>query len=120
MWASLFQLLPEHAADKTWPAHARFHVSWAAGKLFALGINQILLALIPFRAGQKWSWFALASNFVFGGLSIIPSSRIHMGPLGPFRLHDTSTKLIILSWIASIIGLAIGYREMFQNPTARG
>jgi hypothetical protein len=123
IWSAFFQLLPDHASDKSWPHHARFHVSWAAGKLCALGINQIILALIPFRTGHKWSWFALASNFVFGGLAIVPSSLIHMGPLGPFRLHDNSTKMVLFSWMATIVGLAIGGRELFQpqgvNPLRR-
>jgi hypothetical protein len=48
-------LLRSHAFDKSWPAHARFHVTWAAGKLLALGIGEILLARFPLLAGERWS-----------------------------------------------------------------
>jgi hypothetical protein len=45
-------LLPSHAFDKSWPVHARFHLTWAAGKLLGLGIGELLLAHFPLRAGD--------------------------------------------------------------------
>ena len=107
--APLTELLPSHAFDKSWPVHARYHLTWAAGKLFALGVNQLLLIIFPFRAGQRWSWFALASNLLFGGLIIIPASRIQHGSIPPFEKHDRITKFSVLCVLLAILGLVISY-----------
>jgi len=45
-------LLPSHAFDKSWPVHARFYLTWAAGKLLGLGIGELLLVHFPLRAGD--------------------------------------------------------------------
>ena len=111
--APFAMLMPNHGFDKSWPSHARFHITWASGKLFALGINQMLLAWIPLRRRQGWSWFALASNYVFGGLAVPFASRLQLGPLHPLRTHDGPTKLAVAGMIASLCGLALAFTPVF-------
>lgn len=108
-------LIPDHAFDQSWSPHARFHVTWAAGKLFALGINQIILALIPLRDRQQWSWFALASNLIFGGLIVPVAVRVQIGPLRPLHTHDRATRLQFLGWLSSILGLALAFGPVFRE-----
>jgi hypothetical protein len=100
-------LLPSHAFDRRWPAHARFHLTWAAGKLLALGIGEILLARYPLRAGEKWSWFGLASNTLFCGGSMILASRVQHGPIAPLWRHDRSTLLGTACLVGTIVGLLL-------------
>ena len=73
-------LLPSHSRDRTWPAHARFHLTWAAGKLFALGCSILALAWVPLRRGERWAWWATFANLAFGGAAVIPASRFSTRP----------------------------------------
>jgi len=113
--APFAQLLPSHAFDKSWPAHARFHLTWAAGKLLAIGISSLLLIVFPLRAGQRWGWFALASNLLFGGMSILPASRLQHGPIPPLDKHDHSTQVVALCMLSGILGLALAFRPCFSQ-----
>ncbi len=106
-------LLPSHSFDPDWPDHARFHVTWGAGKLLAVGLNLFLLSTFGLRRGLRWSWFALASNLTFGGLVVIPASRFHHGPLAPAHSHDRSTKLGALTLLLGLLGLAISAGPLF-------
>ena len=106
-------LLPSHAFDPDWPPHARFHVTWGAGKLLAIGINQLILSHFGLRRGLRWSWFALASNLTFGGLVVIPASRFHHGSLAPAHSPDRSTKLGALTLLLGFLGLAISAGPLF-------
>ena len=112
-------LLPSHAFEKTWPDHARFHLMWAAGKLFALGTGQLLLALFGLRSGQRWVWCAMLSNIVFGGLSMLVASRIAHGPVVSFKAHDRSTKFAVITFVAAFIGLALAFPTVFRPVTRR-
>jgi hypothetical protein len=109
-------LIPSHAFDMSWPPHAKFHLYWASSKLFALGISHLLIALFPLRDAQPWSWFALLANLVFGGLSIIPASRIAHGPIAPLSGHNRSTLLALLTFLSTILGLALAFPAIF-GPT---
>jgi hypothetical protein len=109
-------IIPNHAFDTSWPMHARFHVIWGAAKLFALGITQSLLILFPYSRGEPWSWFALASNLVFGGMSIGLASRVAQGPVPPWRDHDRSTHLMIICLVLSALGLTLGVEPVFLAP----
>jgi hypothetical protein len=108
-------LLPSHAFDPNWPPHARFHVTWGAGKLLAIGINQFILSRFGLRRGLSWSWFALAVNLIFGGLVVIPASRFHHGPLAPARRHDRSTQLGALTLLLGLLGLAISAGPLLKR-----
>lgn len=100
-------LLPSHAFEESWPDHAKFHLYWASGKLFAIGINQYLLARYGLREGKPWVWYALASNLIFGGMAIVPASRIAHGPILPFHSHDNATKLAVFTFLCGIAGLVL-------------
>lgn len=63
--APLVDFVPNHALDRTWPDHARFHLALAASHLVTLSVLTILIAWFPFRNGRKWSWVALALVTVF-------------------------------------------------------
>ena len=112
-------LIPEHAFDKSWTPHQRYHITWAAGKLLALGINQVLLAIIPLRRRQRWCWFALTANFLLGGLSILVASRLQVGPIPPLRTHDRATRLAFASMISTAIGLALAFAPLFRERKAK-
>ena len=113
--APFTMLIPEHAFDTSWTPHQRYHITWAAGKLLALGINQVLLAFIPLRRRQRWSWFALTANFIFGGLSILVASRLQVGPLRPFHTHDRPTRLAVVAMVSTAVGLALAYLPLFRK-----
>lgn len=119
MVAPFALLLPSHAFDKTWPPHARFHLFWASGKMFALGITQFFLARSGLPSGKRWTWYALASNLLFGGLSIIPASRIAHGPIAPFRSHDRTTKLAIVALLSTVLGLLIAIPAIFRHSESQ-
>jgi len=106
-------LIPSHAFDKSWPDHARYHLTWAAAKLFALGINQLFLIAFPLRGKEQWCWFAMASNLIFGGLSILVASHIQHGPIPPFQHHDRSTKFVAICMLSGILGLALSFGPLF-------
>lgn len=107
--APFADLLRKHAGDLTWPDHARFHVAWAAGLLFALALVTILLARYPLRAGEKWSWYALAIITVFGIGSLVPASIwLRSGP--PAHLYV----LTGLSLVAMVAALVMAWRPIFR------
>ena len=108
-------LLPSHAFDKTWPPHARFHLFWASGKLFALGTTQFFLARFGLPSGERWTWYALVSGLLFGGLSIIPASRIAHGPIAPMHSHDRSTNLAAFAMISAVVGLTLAFPAIFRR-----
>jgi hypothetical protein len=109
-------IIPNHAFDRSWPMHARFHVIWGASKLLALGITQSLLIVFPYSRGEPWSWFALASNTLLGGMSIGVASRIAQGPVPPWSEHDRSTHLMIICLLLSALGLILGVDPVLLTP----
>lgn len=119
MVAPFALLLPSHAFDKTWPPHAKFHLYWASGKLFAVGTGQLFLALFGLPSGKRWTWFALLSNILFGGLSIVPASRVAHGPIAPFRSHDRSTKLAGIAFLLAAVGLVLAFPAVFRSSAPR-
>lgn len=108
--APFADLIPKHALDAGWPAHARFHVTWAAGKLLALALLTALIAWYPFRRGEPWSWFALAIVTVFGLGSLVAGSLWHMsGP--PPHLYAIAA----LSVAAMLAALGYSWRPVFRG-----
>ena len=100
-------LLPSHARDRTWPAHARFHLTWAAGKLFALGCSILALAWVPLRRGERWAWWATFANLAFGGAAVIPASRFQHGPIASWKDHDRSTRFMGIALASALSGLIL-------------
>lgn len=49
----------EHGREADWTAHQRSHALWAGGQGIALALLMVMLAWVPFRRGERWSWYAL-------------------------------------------------------------
>lgn len=106
-------LIPKHAFDEAWPAHARFHVTWAAAKLLALSLLTALIAWFPFRRGERWSWFALGVIALLGIGGLVVASLWHMsGP--PAHLYAVAAG----SLLATGGALAATWRPMFRPGRA--
>jgi hypothetical protein len=112
-------LLPSHARDASWPAHARFHLTWAAGKLFALGCSILALAWVPLRRGERWAWWAAFANVAFGGAAVIPASRFQHGPIASWENHDRSTKFIGIALASGLSGLILAGATLASGTGAR-
>lgn len=69
--------IPKHAFDMSWPDHARFHLTVGAASQLGFAIITMLIALIPFRRGERWSWWALLSFTILGFIVLIPASIWH-------------------------------------------
>ena len=100
--------LPMHGFDKSWPDHARFHVTWATASKVGFCITVGLIALIPFRRAERWSWWALLVFTIFGNLSLIPSAILQgRGPRAGFEAP------IAIGFLALIVALALSFRVGF-------
>ncbi len=100
--------LPMHGFDYSWPDHARFHVTWATASKVGFCITVGLIALIPFRRAERWSWWALLVFTVFGNLSLIPSAILQgSGPRAGFEVP------IAIGFLALIVALALSFRVGF-------
>lgn len=112
--APFADLIRKHALDATWPAHARFHVTWAAAKLLALALLTVLIAWFPFRRGEPWSWFALLIITVLGIGGLVAASLWHMsGP--PVQLYAIAAG----SLLAMLVALAATWRVIFGESGGR-
>ena len=103
--------LPKHAFDMSWPSHARFHVTIGAASTFGLAATTILIALIPFRRGERWSWWALLSFAVFGYIALIPATLWHQS--GP---PPGAWVLISICIAAMVLGLALTVKMGLRGP----
>ena len=74
---ALVDALPNHAFDASWPEHARFHVTIGAANQAGFAVTAIIIALIPFRRGERWSWWALLCFALLSTVAIIPSAVWH-------------------------------------------
>jgi hypothetical protein len=102
--------LPMHGFDQSWPDHARFHVTWAAASKVGFCITVGLIALIPFRRAERWSWWALLVFTVFGYVSLIPSAILQgSGPRAGFEVP------IAIGCITLLVALALSFRIGFPS-----
>ena len=67
------EAMPNHGADTSWPAHAQFHLASGLATQFFLGFAAILVARVPYRRGEAWSWWVLA-GFALSMVSLIPAT----------------------------------------------
>lgn len=66
--------IPKHAFDPSWLDHARFHVTVGAANQLGFAIAAILVTLIPFRRGERWSWWVLLNFAVLSTVVLIPAT----------------------------------------------
>ncbi|MFT7218443.1 MAG: hypothetical protein ACI8Z1_000052 [Candidatus Azotimanducaceae bacterium] len=105
--------LPMHGLDPSWPDHARFHIAWATASKVGFCLTVGLIALIPFRKAERWSWWALLVFTVFAFLSAVPSAIWQgSGPREGFEIP------IAISFLALFVGLALSFRVGFPKTTA--
>lgn len=71
---ALVEAIPSHAFDATWPAHARFHLAIGAMNQIGFAIAAIVIALIPFRRSERWSWWALLAFALLSTVALIPAA----------------------------------------------
>jgi hypothetical protein len=102
--------LPMHGFDQSWPDHARFHIVWATASKVGFCLTIGLIALIPLRKGERWSWWALLAFTVFGNLSLIPAAIWQgSGPRAGFEIP------IAIGVIALLLGLILSFRVGFPT-----
>jgi MFS family permease len=71
------EAIPRHAFDLSWPKHARFHLTVGAGNQVGFALVALLVARLPFRRGERWSWYALLLFAVFEVLVLVPAAVWH-------------------------------------------
>ena len=99
--------ITEHAQNASWPTHARYHVWWFAGLLLAVLSVSAFTAWWPFRRGDRWAWFVLLLNTVFGfGLAAPAGLMFGGGP--PPALPFVVTGLML-------VGLAVTWPAIFRR-----
>jgi len=86
------------------PAALRDRRATAATLSFTCGVLAAWVALIPYRRGEKWAWWALLCSVGLGAL------------LSIFRIQALGTRAgagtaaVFLAWL--LLALAISYRDM--------
>ena len=102
--------LPMHGFDQSWPDHARFHITWATASKVGFCLTVGIIALIPFRKAERWSWWALLVFTVFGNLSLLPAAIWQgSGPREGFEIP------IAIAFIALLVGLVLSFRVGFPK-----
>jgi hypothetical protein len=102
--------LPMHGFDQSWTDHARFHITWATASKVGFCITVGMIALIPFRKAERWSWWALLVFTVFGNISLLPAAIWQgSGPRAGFEIP------IVIGLIALLAGLVLSFRVGFPS-----
>jgi hypothetical protein len=102
--------LPMHGFDHSWPDHARFHITWATASKVGFCLTVAIIALIPLRKGERWSWWALVVFTIFGNLSLVPAAIWQgSGPRAGFEIP------IAIAFIALLVGLVLSFRVGFPK-----
>lgn len=105
--------LPMHGFDKTWPDHARFHVTWATANKVGFCLTAAIVALIPLRRRERWSWWVLLIFTVLGNYALIPSAIWQgSGPRAGFEIP------IAVGFLALLIALVLSFRVGFPKKAA--
>jgi hypothetical protein len=105
--------LPMHGFDQSWPDHARFHITWATASKVGFCLTAGIIALIPLRKAERWSWWVLLAFTVFGNLSLIPAAIWQgSGPRAGFEIP------IAIGFVALLLGLILSFRVGFPKKGA--
>ena len=68
--------------------------------LFAVALITLLIILIPYRRGEKWAWYAILISVTLVAIATIGFNI----PLGALDIILMSTVLVVLDYVALIIG----------------
>jgi hypothetical protein len=105
--------LPRHGLDPSWSDHARFHITWATANKVGFCLTVGIIALIPLRKAERWSWWVLVIFTVFGNMSLIPAAIWQgSGPRAGFEIP------IIIGALALLTGLILSFRVGFPKRKA--
>jgi hypothetical protein len=106
------QAMPEHLADMSWPAHARFHMWQATFWLVALDVVILLVALIPFRMKQTWALWVLMVGLLGAQVGYFLASMVVPEGRPDTQGADIGLLVVMLIYVA---GLALGWRDMRRS-----
>ena len=102
--------IPLHGFDLTWPDHARFHLTWATASKVGFCLTIAVVALIPFRRTERWSWWVLLAFVLLGNYSLIPAAIWQgSGPRGGAAIP------IAIAFTALFVALAMSWRVGFTS-----
>jgi hypothetical protein len=105
--------LPRHGVDDSWPAHARFHVTQGALSQLGFCLVAAIIALIPFRRGDRWSWWALFVFALLGCFSLFPAAMVQgSGPQEKF------IPLIAVVHLALVVALGLSWKIGIKGATS--
>ncbi len=103
------QAMPEHLVDGNWPEHARFHMWQATFWLISLDLLILLIALLPFRQGQRWACWALFIGLFGSQLGYFLASSLVPAGRPDTAGADMGLLLVMLLYVA---GLVLGWKQM--------
>ena len=103
------QAMPEHLVEMNWPAHARFHMWQATFWLISLDVMILIVALVPFRQKQDWTFWALLAGFAGSQLGYFLASALVPEGRPDTQGADIGLLFVMLIYLA---GLVLGWREM--------
>jgi hypothetical protein len=100
--------LPMHGVDASWPDHARFHITWATASKVGFCLTVGIVALIPLRRAERWSWWVMLIFSVFGCMSLIPAAIWQgSGPRAIFELPIAVGFLVLVA--ALVLSFRVGF-----------
>ena len=103
-------VLPRHGFDQSWSDHARFHITWATASKVGFCLTAGIIALIPLRKAERWSWWVLLVFTVFGNMSLIPAAIWQgSGPRAGFEIP------IAIGFVALLVALILSFRVGFPK-----
>jgi hypothetical protein len=111
LWGPLL----EHVADSTWPAHARFHAFQGLWLVTGWDIAAVLVALGPFRRGERWALGVLLVYLGFAQLGYFIAMAVVPTGLPP----GLAVHLLYLSGtIVFVAGLVLSRWRLPHDPPA--
>jgi cell division protein FtsW (lipid II flippase) len=109
--------IPKHAFDPSWLDHARFHVVVGAANQLGFAIAAILVALIPFRRGERWSWWMLLNFALLSTVALIPAT-VWQGSGPPPAAWLIISACITAMLVGLLLTLEVGFRRGLPSVRA--
>ncbi len=116
IFGSIYHVFWEHGRQADWTPHQRSHAIWAGGQGVALPVLMVLLAWMPFRRGERWSWYALliATLGQYGALVV------GYGMTGWYSHLRTAPEVSLLFVMVLLAGLAAAAPFFWRSPRCPG